>query len=126
LPSALRAEKLIYLTDVPGILENGELVSEISASDLTRKIADGTIKGGMVAKTKSVLRAIEGGGGERAHHRRTHASLGDRGAVYRSRCGDVGEEGLNGASIACPPEGTGRFLKVADASRRVTMHAGGG
>jgi acetylglutamate kinase len=58
---ALRAEKLIYLTDVPGILENGELVSEISASDLTRKIADGTIKGGMVAKTKSVLRAIEGG-----------------------------------------------------------------
>jgi acetylglutamate kinase len=58
---ALRAEKLIYLTDVPGILENGELVSEISASDLTRKIADGTITGGMVAKTKSVLRAIEGG-----------------------------------------------------------------
>ncbi|MDP9000088.1 MAG: bifunctional glutamate N-acetyltransferase/amino-acid acetyltransferase ArgJ [Myxococcota bacterium] len=58
---ALRAEKLIYLTDVPGILENGELVSEISASELTRKISDGTIKGGMVVKTKSVLRAIEGG-----------------------------------------------------------------
>jgi acetylglutamate kinase len=58
---ALRAEKLIYLTDVPGILENGELVSEIAASDLARKIADGTITGGMVAKTKSVLRAIEGG-----------------------------------------------------------------
>ena len=52
---ALHAEKLIYLTDVPGILENGELVSEINASDLMRKIADGTIKGGMVAKTKSVL-----------------------------------------------------------------------
>ncbi len=58
---ALKAEKLIYLTDVPGILENGELVSEIGAADLLRKIADGTIKGGMVAKTKSVLRAIEGG-----------------------------------------------------------------
>jgi acetylglutamate kinase len=58
---ALHAEKLIYLTDVPGILENGELVSEIAASDLLRKIADGTIRGGMVAKTKSVLRAIEGG-----------------------------------------------------------------
>ena len=58
---ALRAEKLIYLTDVPGIIENGELVSEIAASDLLRKIADGTIRGGMVAKTKSVLRAIEGG-----------------------------------------------------------------
>jgi glutamate N-acetyltransferase / amino-acid N-acetyltransferase/acetylglutamate kinase len=58
---ALRAEKLIYLTDVPGILENGELVSEIGATELLRKIADGTISGGMVAKTKSVLRAIEGG-----------------------------------------------------------------
>jgi len=58
---ALRAYKLIYLTDVPGILVNGELVSEIGASDLVRKIEDGTIRGGMVAKAKSILRAIEGG-----------------------------------------------------------------
>jgi acetylglutamate kinase len=58
---ALRAEKLIYLTDVPGILENGELVSEITASELMRKIASGVVKGGMVAKAKSVLRAIAGG-----------------------------------------------------------------
>jgi acetylglutamate kinase len=58
---ALRAEKLIYLTDVPGILENGELVSEITAAELTRKIQSGVIKGGMVAKAKSVLRAIAGG-----------------------------------------------------------------
>lgn len=58
---ALRAEKLIYLTDVAGILENGELVSEIGAHELARKIANGTITGGMVAKTKSVMRAIEGG-----------------------------------------------------------------
>jgi acetylglutamate kinase len=60
---ALRAEKLIYLTDVPGILENGELVSEITASELRAKIASGVIKGGMVAKAKSVLRALEGGVG---------------------------------------------------------------
>jgi acetylglutamate kinase len=58
---AIKAEKLIYLTDSAGILENGELVSELSASHLRRKIADGTIKGAMVAKAKSVLRAIEGG-----------------------------------------------------------------
>ena len=58
---ALKAEKLIYLTDVPGILDNGELVSELTASELSRKIADGTVRGGMVAKAKSVLRAIEGG-----------------------------------------------------------------
>ncbi|MDP9148880.1 MAG: acetylglutamate kinase, partial [Myxococcota bacterium] len=58
---ALRAEKLIYLTDVAGVMENGELLSEISASELERKIADGVVRGGMVAKAKSVLRAIEGG-----------------------------------------------------------------
>jgi acetylglutamate kinase len=58
---ALRAEKLIYLTDVPGILENGELVSEIGARELETKIARGVVRGGMVAKVKSVLRAIAGG-----------------------------------------------------------------
>jgi acetylglutamate kinase len=58
---ALRAEKLIYLTDVPGIIENGELVSEMSASELRARIASGVVKGGMVAKAKSILRAIAGG-----------------------------------------------------------------
>jgi acetylglutamate kinase len=58
---ALRAEKLIYLTDVAGILENDELVSEIGARELEAKIARGVVRGGMVAKAKSVLRAISGG-----------------------------------------------------------------
>ena len=58
---ALRAEKLIYLTDVPGILENDELISEIGARELEDKIARGVVRGGMVAKVKSVLRAIAGG-----------------------------------------------------------------
>ena len=60
---ALKAEKLIYLTDVPGILEHGELVSQITASELSRKIEQGIIKGGMVAKARSILRALEGGVG---------------------------------------------------------------
>ncbi len=58
---ALKAEKLIYLTDVAGILENGELVSEMSASQLRARLASGEIRGGMVPKCRSVLRAIEGG-----------------------------------------------------------------
>ena len=58
---AIKAEKLIYLTDVPGILENGELVSELSAAELQRRIDDGTIRGGMRTKARSTLRAIEGG-----------------------------------------------------------------
>jgi acetylglutamate kinase len=58
---ALRAEKLIYLTDVAGILENDELVSEIGAAALEEKIKKGVVRGGMVAKAKSILRAIAGG-----------------------------------------------------------------
>jgi acetylglutamate kinase len=63
---ALKAEKLIYLTDVQGVLENGELVSEMTATEARAKIASGVIRGGMVAKIKSALRAIEGGV-ERVH-----------------------------------------------------------
>jgi acetylglutamate kinase len=58
---ALKAEKLIFLTDVAGILDNGELVSEMSASELRARLASGEIRGGMVPKARSVLRAIEGG-----------------------------------------------------------------
>jgi acetylglutamate kinase len=42
-------------------MENGELVSELTASELRAKIEGGVVRGGMVAKAKSVLRAIEGG-----------------------------------------------------------------
>jgi acetylglutamate kinase len=58
---AVRAEKLIYLTDVAGILEDGELISELSAIELARKIDDGIVRGGMAVKARSALRAIQGG-----------------------------------------------------------------
>jgi acetylglutamate kinase len=58
---ALHADKLIYITDVPGVLVEGELVSELVASEARRRIEDGTIRGGMVAKVKSILGALERG-----------------------------------------------------------------
>lgn len=58
---ALRADKLIYITDVPGVLVEGELVSELTATEARRRIDDGTIRGGMVAKVKSILHALERG-----------------------------------------------------------------
>ncbi len=58
---ALQAEKLIYLSDVPGILESGELISEITASELRKRIDDKIIVGGMAAKAESILRALAGG-----------------------------------------------------------------
>lgn len=59
--SAIGAEKLIYLSDVPGVLKSGELVSEITAADLQALLDDGTIHGGMRAKALSILDCLRGG-----------------------------------------------------------------
>ena len=58
---ALRSDKLIFLADAPGILQEGELISELTADELRGKIASGVVSGGMHALAKSVLRAIDGG-----------------------------------------------------------------
>ncbi len=58
---ALQAEKLIYLSDVAGILEHGELISEITAAELRGRIDSGVIVGGMAAKAESILKALSGG-----------------------------------------------------------------
>jgi acetylglutamate kinase len=63
---ALGVSKLIYLTDVAGILRHGELVSDLTARDLTRELEDGSISGGMRAKVKSILKALSAGV-ERVH-----------------------------------------------------------
>ncbi|HET9593929.1 MAG TPA: bifunctional glutamate N-acetyltransferase/amino-acid acetyltransferase ArgJ, partial [Anaeromyxobacteraceae bacterium] len=67
--AALGAKKLIYLTDVPGILESspdGELVRQVTADDLRRRLAAGSITGGMKIKAHSILEALSGGV-ERVH-----------------------------------------------------------
>jgi acetylglutamate kinase len=61
---ALGARKLIYLTDVPGILEStpeGALVRQLDAADLTRRVQAGAITGGMKWKAQAILTALEGG-----------------------------------------------------------------
>jgi acetylglutamate kinase len=58
---ACGAKKLIYMTDVPGILAKGLLVSELSAEELEVRMTDGTLSGGMLPKSQSILRALAGG-----------------------------------------------------------------
>lgn len=61
---ATKAFKLIFLTDVAGVLDqNGKLISELKASDLETRLgsAESGIKGGMMVKTQGVLRALRGG-----------------------------------------------------------------
>ena len=66
---ALGSKKLIYLTDVPGILESapdGDLVRQLTVADLTRRMEAGAITGGMKWKAQSILAALAGGV-ERVH-----------------------------------------------------------
>jgi glutamate N-acetyltransferase / amino-acid N-acetyltransferase/acetylglutamate kinase len=61
---ALGARKLIYLTDVAGVLEsspNGALVRQLTAPDLARRLEAGAITGGMKWKAHAILAALQGG-----------------------------------------------------------------
>ncbi len=58
----LKAEKLILLTNTPGILDrNGELVTGLSLAEIDTLIAYGTISGGMIPKTDCAVEALKGG-----------------------------------------------------------------
>ncbi len=58
----LGAEKLILLTNTPGILDAEErTLTGLSRQDATALIADGTVAGGMLPKVECALGAIEGG-----------------------------------------------------------------
>ena len=61
---ALKAEKLILLTDRPGILDaQGATLSRLSPEEADRLIAAGAISGGMLPKTRCALAAVAGGVG---------------------------------------------------------------
>ncbi|CAN5365761.1 acetylglutamate kinase [soil metagenome] len=68
LATALKASKLIYLSDVRGVLrvqsDEGSLISSVSAADFERLRTDGVVSGGMLPKIQSALDAIGAGVGK--------------------------------------------------------------
>jgi acetylglutamate kinase len=58
---ALGADKLMYLTDMPGVVEAGELVTELLPPALRGKLDAGVITGGMAIKATAALSALAGG-----------------------------------------------------------------
>lgn len=59
---ALRAEKLILLTDVPGVLDaHGKLMPELTRERARALVDAGVIKGGMIPKLECCSAAVQGG-----------------------------------------------------------------
>lgn len=60
--AALKAHKLMMLTDVAGILtKDKQLISEIDAEEIDALLADGTITGGMIPKVETCVNALRAG-----------------------------------------------------------------
>ncbi len=62
--SALQAEKLILLTDVPGIMETGKTISTLNGKRAQELIKKGIVSGGMIPKTQACLEALRAGVGK--------------------------------------------------------------
>ena len=65
LASQLKAEKLVFLTNVLGVMrdpkDDGSLISTLSKEEIEELIEDKVIDEGMIPKVKGAIRAIEGG-----------------------------------------------------------------
>jgi acetylglutamate kinase len=60
---ALQAHKIIFMTDVQGILRDETLVSQINREETLALIEEGVISGGMVPKVTGMLHSLENGVG---------------------------------------------------------------
>lgn len=59
---ALKAKRLLLLTDVPGVLDKSKkLIEDLSVNDVRKLIADGTISGGMIPKVETCITALDQG-----------------------------------------------------------------
>lgn len=61
----LRAEKLVYLTNIEGLRRDvanpASLISTIKVDDLNRMLTDGSLEGGMIPKIESCVHAVQSG-----------------------------------------------------------------
>jgi acetylglutamate kinase len=62
LATVLQAEKLLMLTNIPGVLDKqGQLLPELTMKRIDELVADGTISGGMLPKIAGALDAARSG-----------------------------------------------------------------
>jgi acetylglutamate kinase len=62
LATAMKAKRLLLLTDVEGVLDkNGQLIKSLTTSEAQTLIEDGTISGGMIPKVETCIYSLERG-----------------------------------------------------------------
>jgi len=62
LATVLKAEKLMMLTNIPGVLDKaGQLLTQLTSREIDELIADGTISGGMLPKLAGAIDAAKSG-----------------------------------------------------------------
>ncbi len=57
----LRAEKIVFVSDVPGVLMDGIVMEQIAVDDADRMLGDGVFEGGIVPKLEAAVVARRGG-----------------------------------------------------------------
>ena len=58
---AVRAEALVFLSDVPGVLIEGEPLPVLTPAEVQQHLESGTITGGMIPKVRNALTAVSRG-----------------------------------------------------------------
>lgn len=59
--TAIGAKKLLFVTDVPGVLKEQQLIQKVTKSEIVELINEGTITGGMIPKVMAALKSLDGG-----------------------------------------------------------------
>ena len=63
LAAALKTDALVFISDVPGVLDGGEVIGSLTPGDIEKGIGTGVIAGGMIPKTRSAAAALTDGVG---------------------------------------------------------------
>ena len=60
---AVQSSRLVFLSDIPGILKGGNLLTSLHEKQIREEVENGTISGGMIPKVDSSLEALKAGVG---------------------------------------------------------------
>lgn len=58
---AVEAEKMLFVTDVPGVMKDDEIIEQASKTEIMSLIDNGTISGGMIPKVLAAINSLDGG-----------------------------------------------------------------